>query len=332
MRRLILIGFLSLVPWMGEACTTAIVRAEASASGRPLLWKQRDTERQGNALRHFKGERYAFTGLVDEGHEAEVWDGANETGFIIANNLSYNLRPDSLSGRKMTAGIIMKKALGCCATVDEFEALLAAMPEPRYVSANFAVVDAVGGAAYIECWDYGYRRYDVPESGMAFRTNYSYSGFPKHGRGYGRHDLMENLTTLHGPTGYTPEWFFGVGRQIPIARPTTTSCLVFEGGKDVTIWAAPGYTPACYPVAAWVKAGDELPACLRSGEGMFRAARLLQEGRTPTDFARSIIPRMEKAQRTEFRQGRRAEKRGTLEAIRKYNTEADRRFHSYYTE
>ena len=156
MRRIIgfALAFAGLV-WAADlaACTTAIVRAGASASGRPMIWKQRDAEERNNYVKHFQGPRYAFTGIVDKGREDQVWDGANEAGFLIANNLSYNLRPDSLAGRKMRAGVVMKEALGRCRTVDEFEDYLKEMPEPRYVTANFAVADAAGGAAYSATWD-----------------------------------------------------------------------------------------------------------------------------------------------------------------------------------
>ena len=335
MRRSVLIFLLHILPLAGYACTTAIVRAEASASGRPLLWKQRDTERKGNYIKHFKGEKYAFTGLVDEGKEAEVWDGANEAGFIIANNLSYNLRPDSLKGKKMTAGIIMKAALGKCATVDEFEAMIVSMPQPRRVSANFAVVDAAGGAAYFEVWDYGYTRFDVPEEGISFRTNYSYSGKPKEGRGYGRHDMVSNRIALHGPTGYSPEWFFSLGREIPIARPTTTSCLVFEGGESVTIWAATGYTPCAYPLPIWVEAGDLLPECLAKGSGMFATADSLRTNCSPALLQRSIVPSMEKAEKREMREGRSLQrsflrKGMDREALKEYYRKADKRFKKAY--
>ena len=45
---------------LGESlygCTTAVVTARASATGRPFLWKQRDTGTEWNHIAHFKGER-----------------------------------------------------------------------------------------------------------------------------------------------------------------------------------------------------------------------------------------------------------------------------------
>ena len=312
------------------ACTTAIVRAEASASRRPMIWKQRDADERNNHIQHFQGAKYAFTGIIDRNRPSMVWDGANTAGFLIANNLSYNLRPDSLAGRKMRAGAIMKEALGTCRTVDEFEAYLKEMPEPRLVTANFAVADAEGGAAYFETWDYGYTRYDVPEGGILFRTNYSYSGFDGKGKGYGRHDLMTYLTGLHGPRDYTPEWFFQCGRTVPIARPTTVSCVVMEGGADPLIWAAVGYTPTCYAIPVWVAAGTDIPLCLRDGsEANLLAVKL--KGTDPKTLDSKIIPAVRKAECSEMRRGRRLDARFRRdgfdrEAVRRFNREADRRF------
>ena len=334
MRRLFPVVALALwgLLWAADlaACTTAIVRAEASASGRPLIWKQRDADERNNYIKHFQGPRYAFTGIVDAGRENQVWDGANEAGFLIANNLSYNLRPDSLAGTKMRAGAIMREALGICRTVDEFEEYLKEMPQPRHVTANFAVADAEGGAAYFETWDYGYTRYDVPEGGMLFRTNYSYSGTNGKGSGHGRHDLMEYLTALHGPSGYTPEWFLRIGRIVPIARPNTVSSVVLEGGGSPVLWAAIGYTPACYALPVWVAAGDDIPCCLQAGSAAHALAVALK-GSEPIDFQSRIIPAVQKAERKELRCGQRLDERFRrrgfdAEAVRSYNREADRRF------
>lgn len=230
----------------------------------------------------------------------------------------------------MRAGVLMKEALGFCRTVDEFEDYLKEMPEPRYVTANFAVADAEGGAAYFETWDYGYTRYDVPENGILYRTNYSVSGFSGKGKGYGRMDLMNYLTSLHGPTGYTPEWFLRIGRIVPIARPTTVSSVVLEGGTEPVLWAAVGYTPACYAVPVWVAARAEIPAFLGEGSSANALAVALKESE-PFDFQSRIIPSVQKAERKEMRCGERLDERFrsrgfNADALRKYNREAERRF------
>ena len=46
------------------ACTTAVVSAGASASGRPMLWKQRDASDPYNRIVHVKdGVQIAYTAL-----------------------------------------------------------------------------------------------------------------------------------------------------------------------------------------------------------------------------------------------------------------------------
>lgn len=53
------------------ACTSAII---IGPDGKPMLWKHRDTGTLDNRLEHFKGEVYAFVGLVNSSSEGgEVW-------------------------------------------------------------------------------------------------------------------------------------------------------------------------------------------------------------------------------------------------------------------
>ena len=109
-----------------------------------MIWKQRDAGAPFNTVAHLQGEKYAYTALLpSQKAVTRAYAGINEVGFAIANNLSYNLRPDSL-GFDTNNGEMMAAALGCCRTVDEFIALLESKPAPRGVSANFTVIDASG--------------------------------------------------------------------------------------------------------------------------------------------------------------------------------------------
>ena len=47
-------------PMVAEACTSAIVSAEASESGRPLLWKHRDTSTVDNKVEYVGGVDGAY--------------------------------------------------------------------------------------------------------------------------------------------------------------------------------------------------------------------------------------------------------------------------------
>ena len=48
---------LMLAPLVSEACTAVIVSGAKTADGRPLMWKNRDTDCLDNSVRHFKGEK-----------------------------------------------------------------------------------------------------------------------------------------------------------------------------------------------------------------------------------------------------------------------------------
>ena len=62
---LLLAVLAAVFPPEAEACTTAIVSAEASASGRPLLWKQRDTDNPHNVVAYVSGGKYAYTAVFN---------------------------------------------------------------------------------------------------------------------------------------------------------------------------------------------------------------------------------------------------------------------------
>ena len=283
-----------MLPVRADACTTAIVSGGASASGRPMIWKQRDANGEHNAIAHVQGAVFAYTALFptrDSLHRL-AYAGINEAGFGISNNLSYNLRP---KGANMDThnGELMAEALGTCRTLEDFAALLDSKAAPRGLSANFAVIDACGGAAYFEAGDSTYVRYDVPEGGYLFRTNYSISGEEGRGSGFARYATMEELMARRAGKGLRPArkfdaaFFMNAGRSFVnvlgggdalrckrsgllyehdfILRNTTVASVVIEGvaqgdAADAgLVWAAPGYTPTCYAVPVWVAAGSDIP-------------------------------------------------------------------------
>ena len=104
-------------------------------------------------------------------------------------------------------GVVMMKALGVCATVDEFEEFIRTMEIPRGARANFAVIDGVGGAAYFEVGDERYFRFDVKDSpkGYLYRTNFSVAGVEDQGAGYIRYEAATKLFEEKG-SEFTPGW------------------------------------------------------------------------------------------------------------------------------
>ena len=57
-----------------QACTSVIVSGKATADGRPLMLKHRDTDDQQNSVRLFHGERYDFLGR----EKLELYGGSND--------------------------------------------------------------------------------------------------------------------------------------------------------------------------------------------------------------------------------------------------------------
>ena len=269
--------FLSLLAPKTMACTTAVISARASATGRPMLFKQRDSGVKYNYVDFFEktDSTFAFTGVVNtqDTQRESVWSGANSEGFAIMNSMSYGLSP-LVSQDRPWEGIIMKKALEICRTVDDFEAYIASLPQPNGLEANFGVIDARGGAAYFEVHDYGHTRFDASDApeGYLIRSNYSMTGREGKGKGYDRYNIASAMMACRG-SDFTAEWLIDeLGRDPVISRKTTVSSTVIEGigeGDPLdssVIWTAPGYTPAAYAVAAWVAACDNIAYPLKSGE------------------------------------------------------------------
>ena len=274
------------------ACTTAIVSAEASATGRPLIWKQRDADNEQNIMVHIRGGKYAYTALfatTDTLH-ARAYSGINEAGFAISNNLSYNF--PSLLDSPTQNGELMAKALAECSSLADFTAFLDAWKQPRGISANFAVIDAHGGAAYFEVSDTSWVRFDVPAGGYLYRTNFSLSGEENAGGGYVRYQTIAKRMEKRGSKKFDAGFFLREGRSFInvlqggdalrfrydgllnehdfIARDCSVASVVIEGvapGEDPSsgmMWCAVGWPPSCYAVAVWVAAGDNLPAPVTS--------------------------------------------------------------------
>lgn len=172
------------------ACTSAIISASANPSGRPILWKHRDTSNVDNKVEYVapNGSDFGYTALFNAQDRdlKEAWMGMNDAGFAVMNTASYNIKDDKVPAKKMDKeGILMTKALRTCRTVDDFARLLDTYKRPMGVEANFGVIDASGNGAYFETNNHSYVRYDLKDApqGVMVRTNYSHSGRPNEGYG-----------------------------------------------------------------------------------------------------------------------------------------------------
>lgn len=200
-----------------DACTSAVISGKITPDGRPLLWKNRDTDFLLNSVQYFPGERYASVAIVnsEDRNPTEVWIGTNVAGFSLMNTQSYNLvEVKEGEERGVANGRVMRRALEVCATVDDFRHFLDTIAKPSGIEANFGVIDAKGGAAFFEV---DYDRYvmfdannpkDAP-CGYIARTNFSFSGEVNKGAGYVRYQQEDKiLLPASAMNVITPAWIF----------------------------------------------------------------------------------------------------------------------------
>ena len=260
------------------ACTSFIISGKATPTGRPMMFKHRDTGELNNRIDYFVGEKYAFMGLVNSPSlGGEVWAGMNEAGLCIMNTASYNLREDSLDCKMDREGELMYQALSHCATLGDFEQWLITYPQPWGVEANFGLIDAQGGAAYYEMNNHSWIKYDVnaEENGYRVVTNFSFAGRYEDYEGWERYQtataiMNEAFSTSHQMSATealnlfsrqyrhevldidfdsinAPEYTVD---QDFIPRRITSAVVVFEGvttpkeARKTIMWTALGY-PAC---------------------------------------------------------------------------------------
>lgn len=207
------------------ACTSAVVSGRVTPDGRPLLWKNRDTDFMRNHIAYVQGEKYSFIANVNsdnfwqsaslprgETGLKEAWMGTNEAGFAIMNTQSYNL-VEVKDGEERGAanGRVIYRALEVCTTVQDFCHLLDTLQKPSYIEANFGVIDAQGGALMLEV---DYDKYTVFDAnnpkdapyGYVARTNFSFAGEVNQGAGYVRYmEADAVLMKASAMGGITPQ-------------------------------------------------------------------------------------------------------------------------------
>jgi hypothetical protein len=182
------------------ACTSIIITGKSTPDGRPIMWKNRDTDTYQNAVMYFNDGKYNSMGLIDSDDPTgkAIWIGYNSTGFAIMNTASYNLIMKDTVDAKDQEGVLMRKALKECSSVGEFEAFLKKYPKPMGVEANFGIIDANGGAAFFEVSNFTFQKLDVNDPSLApmgymIHTNFSFTGDPNSGSGHIRYKTAEDL-------------------------------------------------------------------------------------------------------------------------------------------
>jgi len=280
------------------ACTTFLISGKYTSDGKPLLFKNRDTQEMNNALVLFDDGKYKYMGLVD-GRERKwnrsVWGGYNEKGFAIINSAAYNNNIGDTTKFNGQDGVVMKKALMYCASIEDFQNFLDTLPKPMGVNSNFGVIDAYGGAAYFETGNYKYVKVDandpeVAPHGILVRTNHSMSGDLEQGFGFNRYENASRLLEMAWEEKdlspehllqsiprslYHPRTKTDLMVNIPekkevedfrffidyIPRVSTSSTFMIVGAKDeahvedAMMWTILGFPLVSVAVPAWLSSG-----------------------------------------------------------------------------
>jgi hypothetical protein len=286
------------------SCTTAVISGKYTPDGRSLLLKHRDSDFMQNKLMYFTDGNYPYIGLVnaEDSTGMEVWGGCNAAGFAIINSAAYNLNIGDSTKLMDREGIIMKKALQKCATLQDFENLLSTLPKPLGSDANFGVIDAHGGAAYYETGNFNFTRIDANDPrtaplGYLIRTNYAFTGKSDYGAGYIRYATAEDLFyQASASQNLSPEFLLrdvsrclkhsltgtDLWKNLPlnndqaqfvffrdfIPRYSSTTSLVIQGitGNEdpalTTIWTILGFPLSSVAVPVWIAGGASLPEIL----------------------------------------------------------------------
>jgi hypothetical protein len=289
----LILTFLWLPVAGADECTTAIVSPRAGEDGRPILWKNRDTDVLSNRVVYVKETPFSYLGLANVESRAgrSVWAGVNSEGFGIMNSVAYNL-PKKDGEQADLEGVIMADALRTCRTVADFEAYLRAnLGGELGARTNFGVIDASGAAVIFEVHNHGYEKLDAaaaPE-GYLVNTNYSRTGKEAKGSGYVRFArATELLKAVPGPvsardilrrlardTGNAlapqpaPSDFAAlpgdrdrfVFTRDSINKSYTSAAVVIVGrrpgepGSRATMWVLPGEPVTAVALPLWVEAG-----------------------------------------------------------------------------
>jgi len=223
------------------ACTTFIISGKHTVDGRPLLFKNRDTDQKQNSLVYFNDGRYKYIGLVDGTAEWNkmVWGGYNEAGFAIMNSAAYNNNTGDTSKLKDQEGVIMKLALQTCATLKDFEKLLGSLPKPMGLDANFGVIDAFGGAAYYETGNFNFTKFDANDTtlapnGILIRTNHSTRADLTRGYGFVRYKTALGVLSAAAANKISPQFLFkNISRNLTNSLTKTDLWTGIPKEKDV---------------------------------------------------------------------------------------------------
>jgi hypothetical protein len=272
-----------------DACTSAVVSSKASADGRAILWKHRDSPSVHNEVLFLEDGKYSYVAVVNAGDDVgrEIWMGVNEKGLAVMNTASDDLAvPEE---PKDGEGRLLKLLLQSCSTVDEVEAFLRKTDSGgRDVTTNIGAIDHASDAAYFEVGQKSFKRFDANQQsdaprGYLLRTNFAETAPKDKGGGYIRYererglfdaawkrgkgigaefilsevslDLANEMTGIDPRRRMPPSGVIDasdtINRAYSVADAVFVSATKDEPGFATTMWVALGQPIASLAIPVW---------------------------------------------------------------------------------
>ncbi len=150
----------------------AVISPTATFDNRPMLWKNRYSDSTNTALHAFRGKKYDYIGLIKNNDTTAVLAGQNTSGFALV----FNTPMDSKDTLSINPAVLVKSALGECATVQEFKALL----NTQNCSSIFGCFDNRGNCSVLESTpnsviDFNISNPETAPNGFLVRQQFSMS-------------------------------------------------------------------------------------------------------------------------------------------------------------
>ena len=343
------------------ACTSAIVTAQRSSEGAPLLWKHRDSGFSKTRVEYVTPKKgFSYTAVVPDtkNYKRDVYAGINEKGLGVFNTASHGMPTasqeeyDACTLKRVKSFMsLMAYALKKCSTVDQFEAYLKKTKRTRGFDTNIGIGDATGAVAYFEIWDLGYRRYDVTERSEGFdvRSNFSFAASDKRGKSERRYKVVMKQMKAHNGN-FKPQDLFAYSRSYnsvkfgdilandkphvcsnhSVARYTSVSSVVMVcDSKCPRMIVANGSPVACPAVPVYVQAKKAIPECVHTSKSrvlsdQFRATAYTKKAKKKYQLKKEVIRDVLKVKQPVFDMPKQMPSN-----IKKFNAKIDKGYNKY---
>lgn len=285
----IIIIFVNMTP----ACTTGLAASRATADQRPILWKNRDSSHEYNAVKFFEYGDTKIMGIINSGDTTQIWAGINNYGFAIINAEARDMARKNENTLYDDEGYLMKEALIKCKSVQDFEKMLhTTNKEGRAVTSNFGVMDSSGAVVFFETGNHNYHKFaghdlfSNPE-GFLVRSNFAVKGNRKTRYGLERYlkafqlfqksrcnnnlDAEYIISKISSNISYNQDSTEYKNLYKSINRRSSVSAAIFEGVRKnenpemTTFWCNIGEPALSVALPIWVYS-EKVPQKLNTSD------------------------------------------------------------------